>query len=139
MFTSVLRISEASSLAMHTAAMLAAEPEKMLSVHHVAAALKVSQAHLAKVLGRLGHAGLVRSVRGPKGGFLLQKDPAAVTLLEVYEAIEGPLHPTGCLLGEPVCGGRKCVLGNLARSVDRQVKDYLSKTTLKKLADVYRS
>jgi ferredoxin len=60
-----------------------------------------------------------------------------VTLLEVYEAIEGPLQRPGCLLGRKVCTGSNCILGNLVVSVDQQVRKYLSKTHLTDLAKVY--
>lgn len=137
MVTNVLKISEAASLAMHTAAMLAVDPTQMLSAGHVASVLQVSPTHLAKVLQRLAHVGIVRSVRGPKGGFILQKDPRLVSLLEVYEAIEGPLRPTNCLLGKKVCSHGHCILGNLVKSVDEQVKQYLAGTKIAELAAVY--
>ena len=57
-----MRISEAASLALHTMALLAAEPDKLLSAAAAAGALGASEAHLAKVLGRLAHVGLVESV-----------------------------------------------------------------------------
>jgi Rrf2 family protein len=133
----MLRISEAASLAMHTAALLAVEPLRRMSTGQVATALGVSEAHLAKVLQRLARAGLVRSERGPHGGFQLSSDPAEVRLIEVYEAIEGPLRPVECLLGTPVCSGRNCILGKLAASIDQQVREYLQNTYLSELVDVY--
>ena len=55
-------------------------------------------------------------------------------LLEVYEAIEGPVDDGGCLLGEPICNGHDCVLGEVIQRVHRQVRDYLAETTLDELA-----
>jgi len=68
---SVLRISEAASLAMHAMMALAAQPEHRRSAQDLARQLDVSLAHLAKVLQRLAKAGYVASTRGPKGGFTL--------------------------------------------------------------------
>jgi DNA-binding IscR family transcriptional regulator len=68
------------------------------------------------------------------GGFKLAKSPAEITLMDVYEAIEGTYHPSDCLLGRPVCDGRECVLGGLVESVNGQVRAYLSGTTLAQLA-----
>jgi Rrf2 family protein len=135
--SSMLRVSEAASLAMHTAALLAVDPSRRLSTVQAATTLGVSEAHLAKVLQRLARAGLVRSERGPHGGFQLSGDPSKVTLIEVYEAIEGPLRPVECLLGKRVCSGNHCILGKLASSIDEQVREYLSKTYLSELVDVY--
>lgn len=131
---SALRISEATSLAMHTMALLGSGSETELSSRGIAGSLDVSQAHLQKVLQRLGRAGLVHSERGPRGGFTLARPPERITLLEVYEAIEGPLHLANCLFGKPACRGRPCVLGGLVGSVNSQFRTYLEGTTLADLA-----
>lgn len=128
----VLKISDAASLALHTMVLLAANPGKIMPTKDIAGVLKVSEAHLAKVLQRLGRAGLVASQRGPKGGFSLGRDSHQVSLLEVYEAVEGPLETKTCLLGKPVCGG-KCVLGGLLHKVGSEVTDYFTQTRLSDL------
>lgn len=129
----VLNISEATVLGLHAAALLAAHPEKHLSAREMAETLGASEAHLAKVMQRLGHVGLVRSVRGPHGGFRLARAASKIRLLDVYEAIEGPLAKGTCLLEAPACSQKHCLLGGLLRSVNRQVKDYLGKTRLSDL------
>jgi Rrf2 family protein len=130
--TQVLKISEAASLALHTMVMLAANPNKTMSNRDIAALLKVSEAHLAKVLQRLGRAGLVNSQRGPKGGFSLARDSKEISLLAVYEAVEGPLETKACLLGKPVCGGN-CLLGGLLHKLGSEVSDYFAQTRLSDL------
>ena len=132
-----LRISEATSLAFHTMAFLTAEPEGRHSTRELAETLHVSEAHLAKVMQRLAKQGLVESARGPGGGFRLSMNVDNVTLLEVFEAIEGPFQPKNCLLGGVFCGGKKCVFGELVRTVNEKVLTYLSETRLGELADVY--
>jgi len=135
--SSVLRISEASSLGMHAMALLAGRPGRRVPVAEIAFVLKASEAHLSKVMQRLGRAGLVRSARGPKGGFTLAKDPGRICLKEVYEAIEGPMASSRCLLGRPVCGRGKCILGGLIRSVDTQLRKHFQATSLSDLAGVF--
>lgn len=135
----VLRISEAASLALHTVVMLAARPDRPVSTPEIASVFRVSEAHLAKVLQRLSRAGLVRSVRGPKGGFFLEREADELTLLDVYEAIEGPLPSSECLLGSPICGGEKCILGELLGSLNREVRDYLAGTTLSDLTGAFEA
>ena len=66
-----LKISEAASLALHTMVYLAGDPSAHYPAGRLAEALCVSEAHLAKVLQRLVKAGMLVSVRGPKGGFRL--------------------------------------------------------------------
>jgi Rrf2 family protein len=102
----------------------------MVSAKEMASALNVSEAHLAKVLQRLAREGIVRSVRGPKGGFRLARDGDKVSLLEVYEAVEGPVRASSCMLGGPACTGEDCILGGLVESLNNDVKDHLQKTTV---------
>jgi Rrf2 family protein len=131
--TGALKISEAASLALHAMAVLAGGEKRPLSTREMARSLRASENHLAKVLQSLARAGLLESMRGPKGGFRLARRKSDVTLLMVYEAVEGPLRPPGCLLGQPACLG-DCVLGGLVHKVSTQVRDYLAQTTLGDLA-----
>lgn len=128
-----LRISEAASLALHAMALLASGPDQPRAIRDLAQRLGVSDHHLSKVMQRLNRAGLVTGRRGPRGGFLLAGPGRATTLLEVYEAVEGPLAKQGCLLGRPACSG-PCALGGLLRRLGDDVRAYLARTTLGDLA-----
>ena len=66
------------------------------------------------------------------------KPASETTLLEVYESIEGTLTPGKCLFESPICEGDACILGGLLETVDRQVRDYLAKTKLDDLTNIYR-
>ena len=135
----VFKLSEAASLALHTAVYLASRTDRMVSAKEMASALNVSEAHLAKVLQRLAREGIVRSVRGPKGGFRLARDGGEVSLLEVYEAVEGPVRASACLLGGPACTGDDCILGGLMESLNNDVKEHLRKTTVGEMAHLFAS
>ena len=131
--STLVKISEAASLALHTMALLAGDDERRFTNQEIAERLKSSGHHLAKVMQRLAKIGLVDSVRGPQGGFKLGKPADQTTLLEIFEAVEGPIQKSGCLLGTPVCGGVSCVLGSVMQSVHKQLLDYISQTTLRDL------
>lgn len=135
----ILKISEAASLALHSTVLLAANPDKLISTREIASMLHVSEAHLSKVLQRLTRTGIVRAIRGPRGGFRLVKPANETTLLDVYESIEGTLISSKCLFESPICAGDACILGGLLETVDRQVRDYLTKTKLGDLTSIYRS
>jgi len=135
---SVLRISEAGSLALHTAAVLAGERKRRLSAHEIAARIHVSEAHLAKVLQRLHKAGIVDSVRGRGGGFTLARPASRIRLRDVYEAIEGKLRRSHCLMGRAKCRATRCILGDVIAEVDERVWGYLSGTKLSDLASMYK-
>lgn len=125
-----LRLSEAATLALHAAAFLAASPAGRASSREMAEAMSVSEAHLAKVLNRLAKARILDSTRGPTGGFSLTRSPRKVRLLDVYEAIEGPIQASTCLLGRPVCGKSTCPLGGMMHEVNTRVRAWLSSTRL---------
>ncbi len=125
-----LRISEAASLGMHAMGLLSTRNHIPMSARVAADRLGVSEAHLSKVLQRLARVGLLRSTRGPKGGFSLTRDPATVSLLEVFEAIEGPVQPAACLFGIPLCDGASCVLGKVIVDVNNTLFEYLAEKTL---------
>ncbi len=127
--STMLRISEAASLALHSMVVLAADPDELIKTRELASRLHVSEAHLSKVLQRLAKSGLVRSIRGPRGGFMLGKPPDEISLLDVYESIDGRLVPSGCLFNAPIWDGGKCILGGLLEVVE-QTREYLAKTKL---------
>lgn len=133
----VVRISEAASMALHAMVLLAAAPEERRSAKEIASRLAVSEAHLSKVLQRLGKAGLVESARGRKGGFALARPRDRIRLADVYQAIEGKLPRTQCLLGKPICRGGSCILGGLLQMVDTWLRAYFGGTKLSQLTDVY--
>ncbi len=133
----MLKISDAASLALHTMVLLSTHSDRLVSNKEIATVLKVSEAHLSKVLQRLAKIGLVHSIRGPKGGFSLGIKGNAINLLEIYEAIEGPLLSCDCLFDEQVCSRNKCILGPILEKINNQIKDYLENTTLASLAEVY--
>ena len=133
----ILKISEAASLAMHSGVYLAVNKDEKVSTKEIANVLGASEHHLSKVLQRLTRACLVNSIRGPKGGFVLGKSPDEITLLDVYEAIEGSFPAGNCLLSTKICKGDKCILGRLLKDLNREVMDYLENTKLSDLVDVY--
>jgi Rrf2 family protein len=128
-----LRISEAASLALHAMVLLAAQSGGAMSTKQIGERLRVSDHHLSKVMQRLGRAGLVESSRGPKGGFRLARRGSAITLLEIYEAVEGRLSGSTCLLNRPACQGG-CALGGLVNILGHDVREYLARTKLGDLA-----
>ena len=93
----IIQISEAASLALHGMGLLAYNGRRM-SIHEISDIIGASEAHLSKVFQRLVREDMVRSVRGPGGGFELTRLPENITLLEIYSAIEGTPSTDTCLL-----------------------------------------
>jgi len=133
----ILNISEATALALHAVVYLEAHKNRKVPTREIAEAFHASEAHLSKVMQRLVRAGLVDSVRGPKGGFEVGKPTEKVSLLQLFEIFEGPVSGTTCLFGGTFCELDNCVIGDLLSTVNNQVIEYMSKTSLKNIAKTY--
>lgn len=131
----LVNISEAASLALHTMALLATKPEQCRSTRELAEPFGASGHHLAKVMQQLARVGLVVSTRGPHGGFQLGRSSEEIRLLDIYEAIEGPIEEDCCLFSSPPCHRMACQLGRMVRSAHQQLRASLKKTTLAQLAE----
>ncbi|MCP4600389.1 MAG: Rrf2 family transcriptional regulator [Proteobacteria bacterium] len=128
----MLRVSEAVNIAFHAMFILARQPAGgQLSTSQLAKRLRSSENHLAKVMQRLSKSTLITSRRGPTGGFWLGKSPDRITLLEIYESIEGPLSDDSCLLDNPFCDAGCFWMGDLPNLI----RGHLSGTTLASVAE----
>ncbi len=88
-----MKLSRASSYALHAVVHMAAENvERPLASHDIARAHGIPERFLLKVLKPLVSAQVLRSVKGPNGGYRLARPAAKITLLEVVEAVDGPIR-----------------------------------------------
>ena len=71
--------------------------DRVVLISEIAQAQGVPESYLAKIFQDLAKAGLVRSHRGARGGFTLARPPEEISLLQIIEAIEGPLALNHCL------------------------------------------
>jgi Rrf2 family protein len=118
-------------------AVISADPSRRYSTGRLAEILCVSHSHLAKVLQRLVREGLIESLRGPGGGFRLSKPRDEITLLDIFEAIEGPYEPPDCLMHRRTCGEVGCMFGDLVSESNRIFKEYMSGRTLEDARWIY--
>ena len=127
---SLVRVSEASTLAVHAMAIMARNRESRLSNVVIARKLDASSHHLAKVMRKLVKAGFVGSQRGPLGGFQLRVEADDVKLLQIHEAVEGPIPRGRCLMRRTACRGSPCPLGLRLCTIQEQLRDCLAGMTL---------
>jgi Rrf2 family cysteine metabolism transcriptional repressor len=120
-----------------------------LAVHHdegpvaldvLARDTSIPEKYLAKIIQDLRRSGLIRSVRGSHGGYLLNGLPADVTVLDVWEALEGPLCPVDCLENPEGCHLLdECVTRDVWSQVRDAVSGVLRSVTLEALAEKYEA
>lgn len=99
-------------------------------VETIAEEMCIPRSFLAKILQRLAKAEIVQSFRGVKGGFQLKRPPAAISLLDIVEAIEGPIAMNRCTLEPQRCDfSGSCTVHPVWQALQEQVVDYLGKKT----------
>jgi Rrf2 family protein len=86
-----VRVSARADYAVRALSELAASQGDSMTAESIARAQGVPLKFLLGILGELRRAGLVRSQRGPAGGYLLDRDPASITIADVMRAVDGPL------------------------------------------------
>lgn len=125
----IVAYSEAASIGIHSMVLISRSGE-MMNVMKIAEATGSSKHHVAKILQRLVKDGFLSSTRGPSGGFALNIDPAEITLLRIYEAIEGKINIPNCPNEHQVCPFGKCIMGNVVGQMTQLFIDYLTKNTV---------
>jgi len=108
---------------------LAERCDGVVMVNEISGAMKIPRSFLAKILQKLTKARIVKSYRGVKGGFRLRKRPADVSLLDVIEAIEGPLAMNKCVIDRRACSMTgSCTVHpvwvEICRSVEKRLKSH---------------
>ncbi len=137
MSNSLFNMSEAASIGIHSVVFIA-KNDKLINVNMLSQEFGFSKHHVAKVLQRLNKVGMLGSSRGPAGGFFLKKEPKDITLLEVYEAIEGKLPEMDCTMGYDSCPFKSCILGSIVNDMSEQFRIYLQNKNLQYYIDVHR-
>ena len=127
----IVTLSEAASIALHSMVLIARSPVK-INVGQIAEQIGSSRHHVAKVMQRLAKEEFVSSNRGPSGGFVLKKDPSEITLLQIYEAIEGKIVIQNCPGDKELCPFGNCLLGDLSHNMTKEFHDYMINNTLEK-------
>ncbi len=120
---SLVNVSEGAYLALHGLAYIAQNTPERVSVKKMAEVLHASEAHLAKVFQKLSKAELVKSVRGPAGGFELNKSTEEVNFLQIYEIIEGKVNLGGCPFGKISCAFQSCIFNQELNRISQDIYD----------------
>ncbi|MCG8579085.1 MAG: Rrf2 family transcriptional regulator [Bacteroidales bacterium] len=120
----IVTLSEAASIALHSMVLIARSDTK-LNVNQISEAIDSSKHHVAKVMQRLAKEDFVASNRGPSGGFVLKQEPAEISLLMIYEAIEGKVAIQSCPGDKRACIIGTCMLGDLSRNMTKEFKEYM--------------
>ncbi len=116
-----------------------ATPQKL---PEIAARQELPLAYLEQLFPKLRKAELVKSVRGPSGGYILAHDVAQITILAIVEAVDESLKMTRCD-GDVKSGcmvkSSRCLTHALWKGLGKQISEYLSSVTLGSLTQGSRA
>lgn len=98
----------------------------------------ISLSYLEQLFAKLRHADLVKSVRGPGGGYLLNEREKDISLTQIIEAVDENIDLRRCK-GLSVChSGKQCISHQLWCDVSEQIRDFLDTKTLKMVIDNHK-
>ena len=121
-----------TDLARHSDALGAETRARAVSLAAIAARQEISLSYLEQLFARLRRQGLVRSARGPGGGYRLAKAAAETSVAEIVLAVDEPLRATRCSLGSGGCmaGGERCATHHLWEELGEQIHLFLAGVSL---------
>jgi len=73
-------------------------------ISEIARAQDVPEKYLAQIIPTLRKSGMVKSVRGARGGYMLSRPPGEIRMGEIVESLEGSVAPVECVMDPPACG-----------------------------------
>ncbi|MDA8301473.1 MAG: Rrf2 family transcriptional regulator [Actinomycetota bacterium] len=130
-----LALTKRGDYVVRSALVLARAYPKARKVREVVGEMAVPAAFASQILACLGRAGLASSKAGRDGGYRLARPPEQVSLLEVVEAGEGPLHSQRCALGDGPCHWRAvCPLHETWTVAVGRLRETLAATSLAEVA-----
>ncbi len=113
-------------LAMHS-------DDKPISLADIADRQEISLSYLEQLFAKLRRGGLVRSVRGPGGGYLLAREDVETRISDIILAVDEPIRATRCTPGQPFgcrINKSRCTTHDLWEELGNQIYLYLSSVTV---------
>jgi Rrf2 family protein len=107
----------------------------VVQTREIAAREEIPAKYLPSIIRTLARGGLIRTLRGNQGGVTLARPPEEISLLEVIEAVEGPISLVPCIRGPRQCNHEDdCTFKPVCEKVQRTMMGQLDNTTFADLA-----
>lgn len=131
----MLRLGKLTDYGTVITAHMAREPERVFAAAELATAGRVSATTASKILKLLARGAVLRSVRGARGGYVLARPAAAISLAQIIDALEGPPGLTECSVRSGLCAQEDgCAIRDHWLTIDHVIRRTLDQTTLADLA-----
>ncbi len=107
-----------------------------ISVKSISRRQGISNNYLGQIFNQLGRAGLIRSTRGPGGGFMLSRNPGEIKILDIIKAVKEPIAPVACVDDKDPDQCERidtCVARLLWKKLGDRIREVLENTSLEDL------
>ena len=130
--SAVIHISESTSLALHSVAYIASQ-KNAVKANEISEMTGSSPAHMSKVLQWLVKSKMIKSTRGPAGGFILNKSASKISLYDIFTVMEGPIEDSSCPLSRKKCPFNICIFNGMVAKLNNEFVEYLKTNTVESL------
>jgi Rrf2 family protein len=131
-----MKLTRASSYAIHALAFMGTQKNNHpIASHHIAQARGIPERFLLKVLKPLVSARVLQSIKGPNGGYRLAKIPNEISLLEVLEAVDGPIRGQASFARDETDNGLNKRLDQICNQAAEQIRKQFSKVRISELVN----
>jgi Rrf2 family protein len=130
----MMRLTRAASYAIHAVVFMANQKHnRPVASHHIAQARGIPERFLLKVLKPLVSVRVLLSIKGPNGGYRLAKSPNEISLLEILEAVDGPIRGQESYARDETDGHLNKRLDQICNQAADQIRRHLQKVRISDL------
>jgi Rrf2 family protein len=130
-----MKLTRAASYAVHALVFMASQKNSQpMASHNIAQARGIPERFLLKVLKPLVSVRILLSIKGPNGGYRLARSPHEITLLDVLEAVDGPIRGQASFGRDETDSNLNRRLDQICNQAAEQVRKQLGKIRISELA-----
>jgi len=105
--------------------------QQLVNAKEISSAFNLPPNLLAKILQSLSQSGIIEAQKGSGGGYRMQRDPGTVTLTEIFESIEGPVHMVVCTSDGGCCSIEdRCTIKTGLTNLEQRFTEFFNTVTL---------
>lgn len=111
-----------------------------VSIKEISKSQDISESYLEQLFARLRKSGLIKSVRGAQGGYILANNPADISVGDIIRVLEGSMAPTDCVMEDSPAHCAKsstCVTRDIWLEIRDKINDVIDDITLANMVDNY--
>ena len=105
--------------------------DRLINAKEIAERFHLPPNLLAKILQSLSHAGIIEAQKGSGGGYRMAREADDITLTQIFESIEGPVHMVMCTSDGGCCSVEdRCTIKNGLMNLERKFAEFFDTVTL---------